>query len=41
MNLDKNIDKILETIQNKYGNSSDLVSRKIKINKKEILYISI
>lgn len=39
MNLDKNIDKILETIQNKYGNSSDLVSRKIKINKKEILYI--
>lgn len=39
MNLDKNIDKILETIQNKYGNSSDLVTRKIKINKKEILYI--
>ena len=33
MNLDKNIDKILETIQNKYGNCSDLVSRKIKINK--------
>ena len=40
MNLDKNIDKILETIQNKYGNSSDLVSRKIKINKKKY-YISI
>lgn len=40
MNLDKNIDKILETIQNKYGNSSDLVSRKIKIIKKKY-YISI
>lgn len=39
MNIDKNTDIILKTIEKKYGKSSDIVSRKIKINHKKILYI--
>lgn len=39
MNIDKNIDKVLDKIEKKYGKSSDIVSRKIKINRKNILYV--
>lgn len=39
MKLDEKIDRTLKNIENAYGNSSDIVSRKIKIGNKEILYI--
>lgn len=39
MNIDKNINTILKTIEEKYGKSSDIVSRKIKVGRKEIMYI--
>lgn len=39
MKIEKNIDQILNTIEEKYGQSSDIVSRKIKINRKKILYV--
>lgn len=39
MNIDKNINTILKTIEEKYGKSSDIVSRKIKVSRKEIMYI--
>lgn len=37
--LNKNIDKLLEQIKKTYGNSSDIVTRKIEIGKKRILYV--
>ena len=38
-NLDKNIDKLLETIKETYGNSSDIVIRNIQIGKNKLAYI--
>lgn len=39
MEMNKNVDEILNQIEQKYGKSSDIVSRKIKIHHKNILYI--
>lgn len=39
MNLDKNVNDILKKIVNDYGNSSEIVKRKIHVGKKEIAYI--
>ncbi len=39
MEINRNVDEILNQIEQKYGKSSDIVSRKIKIHHKEVLYI--